>query len=72
MPSIKDFISKERLSPGIIYKIERIEKEETKADRIKWVYKGYNETYGFRKFKTIRTFGNNIRNSFINMSIAND
>ena len=72
MPSIKDFISKERLSPGIIYKIERIEKEETKTDRIKWVYKGYNETYDFRKFKTIRTFGNNIRNSFINMSIAND
>ena len=72
MPSIKDFISKERLCPEIIYKIERIEKKETKADRSKWVYKGYNKTYDFRKFKTTRTFGNNIRNSFNNMSIAND
>ena len=36
------------------------------------VYKGYNKTYDFRKFKTIRVFGNEIRNNIINMSMAND
>ena len=36
------------------------------------VYKGYNKAYDFRKFKTMCSFGNNIRNSFINMQMAND
>ena len=36
------------------------------------VYKGSNETYDFREFKTIRVFGNEIRNNIINMSMAND
>ena len=36
------------------------------------VYKGSNETYDFRKFKTIRVFGNEIRNIIINMSMEND
>ena len=36
------------------------------------VYKQSNESYDFRKFKTIRVFGNEIRNNIINMSIAND
>ena len=36
------------------------------------VYKGSNETYDLRKFKTIRVFGNKIRNNIINMSMAND
>ena len=36
------------------------------------VYKGSNETFDFRKFKTIRVFGNEIRNNIINLSIAND
>ena len=36
------------------------------------VYKGSNETYDFRKFKTICVSGNEIRNNAINMSIAND
>ena len=36
------------------------------------VYKWYNKTYNFRKFKTIDVFGNDIRNNFINMSMAND
>ena len=35
-------------------------------------YEGSNKTYDFRKFKTIRVFGNEIRNSIINMSMAND
>ena len=32
--------------------IERIEEEEKKVDRSKKVYKRYNKTSGFRKFKT--------------------
>ena len=40
LPSIKDFISKERLNLEIMNEIERI--EEKKADRSKMVYKGYN------------------------------
>ena len=32
-------------------------------------YKGYNETYDFRKRKTIRAFGDEIRNNIINMHI---
>ena len=31
------------------------------------VFKGYNKTYDFRKFKTIGVFGNEIRNNIINM-----
>ena len=56
LPSIKCFISKERLNPEIIDEIERIEEEERKAARSKMVYKGSNETYDFRIFKTIRIF----------------
>ena len=52
--------------------LERIEEEEKQADRSKIVYKRYNKTYGFRKFKTIRVFGDNIKINFINMNIAND
>ena len=36
------------------------------------VYKASSETYDFRKFKTIRVFGNEIRNNTIDMSMAND
>ena len=36
------------------------------------VYKGSNETYDFRKIRTIRAFGNEIRNNIIDMSMAND
>ena len=36
------------------------------------VYEGSNKTYDFRKFKTIRVFGNAIRKNIINMSMTND
>ena len=36
------------------------------------VYKGSNETYDFRKFKTIHVFGNEIRINIIKMSMTND
>ena len=35
------------------------------------VYKGTNKTYDFRNFKTIRTFGNEIRNNVIGLDTAN-
>ena len=72
LPSIKYFISKERLNPEIGDEIEKIEEEERKADRSKMIYKASNETYDFRKFKTIRVFGNEIRNNIIDMNMAND
>ena len=73
LPSIRDFISKERLNSEIVNEIERIEEEEErKADRNKMVYKASKKTYDFRKSKTIRIFGNEIRNNIINMSMAND
>ena len=36
------------------------------------VYKASNETYDFRKFKTLRVFGDEIRNNIFDMSMAND
>ena len=35
------------------------------------VYKGTNKTYDFRNFKTIRAFGNEIRNNVISFDTAN-
>ena len=72
LPSIKDFISKERLNPEIVDEAQRIEEEEIKADRSKMVYKVSNETDDFRKFKTICVFGNEIRNNIIYISMTND
>ena len=72
LPSIRDFISKERLNSEIINGIERIEEEERKVDRSNMAYKPSNEAYDFRKFKTIRAFDNEIRNNIIDMNMAND
>ena len=35
------------------------------------VYKRTNKTYDFRNFKTIRAFGNEIRNNIISLDTAN-
>ena len=35
------------------------------------VYKGTNKPYDFRNFKTIRAFGNEIRNNVISLDTAN-
>ena len=72
LPSIKDFIPIENLSPEIINEIKRIEEEEKKVNRNKMVYKATNKTYDFRKFKTIRAFGNEIKNNVINDDMANN
>ena len=36
------------------------------------VYEGSNKSYDLRRFKTIRVFGNEIRDNIISMSMAND
>ena len=68
---IKDFIPTENLNPEIINEIKRIEEIEKKVDRNRMVYKGTNKTYDFRNFKTIRAFGNEIRNNIISLDTAN-
>ena len=61
----------ENLNPEIINEIKRIEEMEKKVDRNRMVYKGTNKTYDFKNFKTIRTFGNKIRNNVISLDTAN-
>ena len=61
----------ENLNPEIINEIKKIEEIEKKVDRNKMVYKGTNKTYDFRNFKTILTFGNEIRNNVISLDTAN-
>ena len=72
LPSIKDFIPIKNLNPEIINEIKRIEELEKKVDTNKMVYKATNITYKFRKFKTIRAFGNEIRNNVIDTDMANE
>ena len=67
---IKDFIPIEDLNTEIINEIKRIEEIEKKIDRNKMVYTGTNKTYDFRNFKTIRAFGNEIRNNVIGLDTA--
>ena len=71
LPSIKDFIPIKNLNPEIINEIKRIEEIEEQVDRHKMVYKSTNKTYDFRNFKTIRAFGNEIRNDVISLAKAN-
>ena len=70
LPSIKDFIPKENLNPEIINEIKRIEEKEKNVDKDDMVYESSNKTYDFRKFKTIRAFGNEIRNNIIDLDEA--
>ena len=72
LPPIKDFIPMENLNAEIINEIKRIEEKEKKVDINRMVDKGTNKTYDFRNFKTIRTFGNEIRNNVISLDTANN
>ena len=63
LPSIKDFVPTEKFNLEIINEIKRIEEIEKNVDRDKMVYKSTNRNYDFRGFKTIRTYGNDIRNN---------
>ena len=71
LPSIKDFVPIEKFNPEIIAEIKRIEEIEKKVDRDKMVYKSTGRTFDFRGFKTIRTYGNDIRNNVISLDAAN-
>ena len=71
LPSIKDFIPTENFNPEIIAEIKRIEEIEKNVDRDKMVYKSTGKIYDFRGFKTIRTYGNEIRNNVTSLSAAN-
>ena len=68
---IKDFIPTEYLNPEIINEIKRIEDIGKKVGTNRMVYQGTNKTYDFRNFKTIRAFGNEIRNNIISLDTAN-
>ena len=71
LPSIKDFVTTEKFNLEIIAEIKRIEEIQKNVDRAKMVYKSTGKTYHFRGFKTIRTYGNDIRNNVTSLSAAN-
>ena len=64
LPSIKDFVPIEKFNPEIIAEIKRI-------DRDKMFYQSTNRNYDFRGFKTIRTYGSDIRNNVTSLKAAN-
>ena len=71
LPSIKDFVPIEKFNPEIIAEIKRIEEREKNVDRDKMAYQGSSRNYDFRGFKTIRAYGNDIRNNVISLKTAN-
>ena len=60
-----------KFNPEIINEIKRIEEIEKHVDRDKIVYKSTSRIYDFRGFKTIRTYGNDIRNNVTSLKAAN-
>ena len=71
LPSIKAFVRTEKFNLEIIDEIKRIEEIEKNVDRNKMVYESTSRTYDFRGFKTIRAYGNDIRNNVIRLKVAN-
>ena len=71
LPSIKDFVPTEKFNLESIAEIKRIEEIEKSVDRDKMVYKSTGKTYDLRGFKTVRTYGNDIRNNVISLAAAN-
>ena len=71
LPSIKDFVPTEKFNLEIINEIKRIEEIEKNVDRDKMVYKSTNRNYDFRGFKTISTYGNDIRNNVTSFKAVN-
>ena len=71
LPSIKDFVPTEKFNLEIIDEIKRIEEIAKNVDRDKMVYKSNGKSYDFRGFKTMRTYGNDIRNNVISLARAN-
>ena len=71
LPSIKDFVPTEKFNLEIINEIKRIEEIEKIFDRDKMVYESTGRIYDLRGFKTIRTYGNDIRNNVTSLKAAN-
>ena len=71
IPSIEDFVPTEKFNLEIIAEIKRIEEKEKNVDRDKMVYRSTGRIYDFRGFKTIRTYGNDIRNNVTSLVAAN-
>ena len=71
LPSKKDFVPTENFNLEIINEIKRNEEIEKNVDRDKMVYKSTSRIYDFRGFKTIRTYGNDIRNNVASLRAAN-
>ena len=71
LPSIKDFVPTEKFNPEIIAEIKRIEEIEKNVGRDKMFYEGTSRNYDFRGFKTIRAYGNDIRNNITSLKAAN-
>ena len=75
LPSIRDFVPTAKFNLEIIDEIKRNRKEieeiEKNVDRDKMVYKSTSRIYDFRGFKTIHTYGNDIRNNVISLDAAN-
>ena len=71
LPSIKDFVPTEKFYPEIIAEIKRIEEIEKNVDRDKMFYEGTSRNYDFRRFKTIRAYGSDIRNNLTSLKAAN-
>ena len=71
LPSIKDFVPPEKFNLEIIDEIKRIEEIEKNVDRDKMFFESTSRTYDFRGFKTIRAYGNDIRNNVISLKAAN-
>ena len=71
LPSIKDFVPTEKFNPEIIAEIKRIEEIEKNVDRDKMFYEGTSRNYDFKGFKTIRAYGNDIRNNVTSLKAAN-
>ena len=71
LPSVKDFVPTEKCNPEITAEIKRIEEIEKNVDRDKMFYEGTSRNYYFRGFKTIRAYGNDIRNNVTSLKAAN-
>ena len=71
LPSIKDFVPTEKFNPEVIAEIKRIEEIEKNVDRDKMFYEGTSRNYDFRVFKTIRAYGNDIRNNVTTLKAPN-
>ena len=60
-------MSENKLNQEIANELKRIKEVEEKFETNKMFYKGYRNTYGFKKDQTIHAFGDDIKNDVITM-----